>query len=328
MNRDSTSRNRDWTSKQHVSLSTTLKWRYRRHGSTSTPRSRDWTTIRTEITANDAQPDAHSSQIDDQQSQLDALLNKTESQQTQQNQQTDRIDGNTVQPSSLPNTFIRRDCSDVPAASPSGVYILQPEELDGTKWRVPGYCDMETDGGGWTVFQRRADILPREDFYRGWDYYKEGFGDLYKEFWWGLEYVWALISSTDRLYELRVDLEDFEGEKRYAMYNSFRISSESDEYRLTIGNYTGDAGDALTYHNGMRFSTKDSDNDGNGTYSCAQRWKGSWWYKDCHISNLNGLYLAGSDTTWAKGVNWKPWRGYTYSLKTTTMKIRPVKKEL
>ena len=88
---------------------------------------------------------------------------------------------------------------------------------------------------------------------------------------------------------------------------------------------SGDAGDSLGYHNGMKFSTKDRDNDLAYEGSCAQRFKGAWWYQTCHYSNLNGLYLRASHTSRANGVNWYHWRGYYYSLQKTEMKIRPSK---
>ena len=88
---------------------------------------------------------------------------------------------------------------------------------------------------------------------------------------------------------------------------------------------SGDAGDSLGYHNGMKFSTKDRDNDLHSGYSCAQESKGAWWYYKCHSSNLNGLYLRGNHTSYADGVNWYRWRGFYYSLQKTDMKIRPSK---
>ncbi len=80
----------------------------------------------------------------------------------------------------------------------------------------------------------------------------------------------------------------------------------------------------MTYHNGFGFSTKDVDNDGR-TFSCAQQYRGAWWYGDkCHESNLNGFYLGGSHTSYADGIEWYHWHGFYYSLKATAMKIMAV----
>ncbi|XP_019637151.1 PREDICTED: ficolin-2-like [Branchiostoma belcheri] len=170
------------------------------------------------------------------------------------------------------------------------------------------FCDMDTDGGGWTLFQRRQDGTV--DFYRGWADYITGFpSNLNGEFWLGNDNLYRL--AVQKGYQLRVDMEDAEGNTAYAAYDTFVISPESQNYKLHIGNYSGTAGDSLTYHDGKPFSTKDRDNDG----SCAQLHKGAWWYNSCYRSNLNGLYLDG--------VNWRHWKGYNYSLKRTEMKLRP-----
>ena len=95
-------------------------------------------------------------------------------------------------------------------------------------------CDM-TSGGGWTVFQRRMD--GSVDFYRGLDDYKEGFGDMNGEFWLGLDKINRLSKSVENI--LRVDLEDFENEIRYAQYSTFAVANEVDKYKLTVGGYTG-----------------------------------------------------------------------------------------
>ncbi|CAG2198123.1 Angiopoietin-related protein 1,Veficolin-1,Ficolin-1-A,Angiopoietin-1,Fibrinogen C domain-containing protein 1,Ryncolin-1,Tenascin-N,Angiopoietin-related protein 7,Angiopoietin-related protein 6,Ficolin-3,Fibrinogen C domain-containing protein 1-B,Fibroleukin,Fibrinogen-like protein 1,Ficolin-1,Ficolin-1-B,Fibrinogen beta chain,Angiopoietin-4,Tenascin-R,Ryncolin-2,Techylectin-5B,Fibrinogen C domain-containing protein 1-A,Protein scabrous,Microfibril-associated glycoprotein 4,Fibrinogen-like protein A,Rynco len=146
------------------------------------------------------------------------------------------------------------------------------------------FCDMKTDGGRWTVFQRRQD--GKVDFYRGWEEYAKGFGNLRTEFWLGNDKLYKLTSNGH--YELRVDLEDFNGDKAFAKYSTFYIGDKSTNYRLTVKGYSGTAGDSLKYHNNQAFSTKDEDNDSDSS-DCADRYKGAWWYRECHYSNLNGL---------------------------------------
>ena len=73
----------------------------------------------------------------------------------------------------------------------------------------------------------------------------------------------------------------------------------------------------------MKFSTKDQDNDIHATQSCSQLYKGGWWYTYCHKSNLNGLYLNGTTTSFADGVVWYHWKGYKHSLTFSEMKMRP-----
>ncbi|XP_041372737.1 techylectin-5A-like [Gigantopelta aegis] len=128
------------------------------------------------------------------------------------------------------------------------------------------------------------------------------------------------LTSQGALYQLRVDLEDFEGNWVFALYDSFVLESEDNYFQLVLGQYSGDAGDSLSHHSGKNFSTYDRDldsYDGN----CASSYKGGWWYGACHSSNLNGLYLAGNHTSYANGVDWSAWRGYHYSAKTSVMKI-------
>nr|XP_058958291.1 ficolin-2-like [Pocillopora verrucosa] len=162
----------------------------------------------------------------------------------------------------------------------NGVYTINP---DGGK-PIPVLCDMTTDGGGWTVFQRRLD--GSVDFYRDWKAYKEGFGSLSGEFWLGNDNLHRLTNANDVM--LRVDLEDFEGNITYAEYKTFKVADEADKYKLTLREYNGTAGDSFMYHRNMQFSTKDQDSDLNNA-SCAQLHKGAWWYNKCHASNLNGL---------------------------------------
>jgi hypothetical protein len=94
--------------------------------------------------------------------------------------------------------------------------------------------------------------------------------------------------------------------------------------RVMLFQFTGDAEDSMNGHNGMKFTTKDVDNDYNPNAQCSQTFKGAWWYNKCHRSNLNGQYLAGPHSSYADGVNWYHFKGHYYSLKTSEMKVQPM----
>ncbi|XP_023155749.2 microfibril-associated glycoprotein 4-like [Amphiprion ocellaris] len=136
----------------------------------------------------------------------------------------------------------------------------------------------------------------------------------------GLEKMHLLTQSKN--YELRVDMEDFEGQKVFAAYASFSVGPESEGYKLNLGSFlNGAAGDSLTYHNGRRFTTTDKDQDSSDS-NCARSAYGAFWYGVCFEANPNGIYAWGPSPH-AAGVQWKTFKGFDYSLKTMTMKIRP-----
>jgi len=218
----------------------------------------------------------------------------------------------------------KRDCTQVQSCLTRGEYSSGPYEIqvgDG-KRPVKVSCDMKTDGGGWTVIQRRVDASV--NFYnRTWDDYSDGFGNPSGNFWIGLSFLHSILLQGR--YVLRIDMEDWEANRRFAQYDDFFVGDQACKYKLVkIGEYCGDAGDSLAPQLGMKFSTPDQDNDALATDVCARTYRGAWWYKDCHSSNLNGEYKpTGVITTFADGIDWKEWKGHYYSLKKVEMKIRP-----
>ena len=211
---------------------------------------------------------------------------------------------------------LRRDCSAYKNRRKSGLYTINPDR----KQPFKVFCDMATDGGGWTVIQRRDD--GSVDFYKTWMEYKNGFGNLDNEFWLGNDKIHRLTKGRNM--EIRFDLEDVDGNKAYEIYDLFYIDGEDEKYKVHVGPHSGNAGDSFSYHNGMKFTTKDSDND-IGSGNCAVSFHGAWWYKGCHYSNLNGKYLNGPHKSYANGVNWYAFKGYYNSMKKTEMKVRPMK---
>ena len=192
----------------------------------------------------------------------------------------------------------------------SGIYQVKPDD----KGFIHVYCDMISEGGGWTVISNRFD--GSVNFNRNWTQYKNGFGDIKTgEFWLGNDKIHRLTAARPRT-QLYVPLVNINGAKFYAKYSTFAVANESDLYRLTVsGYYAGDAGDSLAHSqsswtsNNMAFSTPERDNDKCPCH-CANDGKCGWWMNWCAAAMLTKY-----PTEWQ---TLSP-----YQMSKASMKIRP-----
>lgn len=230
-------------------------------------------------------------------------------------------------------TRLRRDCSDYVfrGEAKSGVYLVTPDLRSRS---FPVFCDMQLLGGGWTLLQRRQD--GSVSFNRTWAEYRSGFGELDGgEFWLGNNKIHLLTRERDMV--LRVELEDFDGEMEYAEYAHFRVASERMRYRLTVGGYSGTAGDALRFsksydHNNRPFTTPDRDHDRYPSGNCGAYYSSGWWFDACMAANLNGRYYVGRYKGVRDGIFWGTWHNISteyyptsdrQAFKSVRMMIRP-----
>lgn len=223
------------------------------------------------------------------------------------------------------------DCTQIKALSPqasSGVYVIQPQKVK-TPFKV--YCEMRPDGG-WTVFQRRSKGVV--SFNRKWAAYKNGFGNLTRDHWLGLQKVFSLTKNKHKKWTMRVDLWDHEDDTAFAEYAHFKLGGAKAAFRLHVGKYNGTAGNAMHSQNRYGFSTSDRDNDGCSPcifgdialMECTQSDGGGWWYSRCGSASLNGdWHPAGDHIGWASGLHWETWKTHApYSLRATRMMIKSV----
>ncbi|KAJ3664112.1 hypothetical protein Zmor_008305 [Zophobas morio] len=201
----------------------------------------------------------------------------------------------------------------------SNIYYIQPRF---SSEAFPVVCDMKTRGGGWTYILNRFD--GSEAFYVKWDSYKQGFGNLGGEFWLGLEKIHLLTGYEFN--ELLVEIVDWDNKQVDAHYNTFTVGNEKEGYVLKIlEGYSGTAGDSFKNEVGMRFTTRDKDQDVWNEGNCASFSEAAWWYRSCKWSHPTGKYFKDSRTgkDYLKGIYWVGYRGNTYSHKQIRMMVRP-----
>ncbi|XP_066911660.1 microfibril-associated glycoprotein 4-like [Clytia hemisphaerica] len=200
-----------------------------------------------------------------------------------------------------------KDCTDIKRKGwkSSGVYAVgegeNPRQI---------LCEMSLLDGGWTVFQERVD--DSVSFQRNWADYKEGFGSLDGNLWYGNDQIHNLTWYSEQGNELLIEMVRPNNQIYYLLYDGFKVAAESDDYRLTSGNYRnagiGTVINGYFYglgsHDQMRFSTIDRDNDIKSTEHCGQNRGSGFWFNYCFFLSLNGMYGSQYSGSPYRGIHW------------------------
>ncbi|XP_065060901.1 fibrinogen-like protein A isoform X2 [Rhopilema esculentum] len=206
-----------------------------------------------------------------------------------------------------------RSCKDAYKAGNLGSGVIKIRLPGGKSAQV--YCDMETDGGGWTVFLRR--VTNQTNFNRTWQECTQGFGDLEGNFWLGLDTIHYLTNREN--VTLRIDLKATNGTQGFAKYTEFLIAGRETEYTIHIGGYAGDIGDSM--ETGYKFSTWDNDNDNASYVNCAATRGGPWWHNSCGTSRLMNLFFLENGSRHEK-MKWKSLGEFSHKITFAEMKLR------
>lgn len=155
-------------------------------------------------------------------------------------------------------------------SSPDGLYNLN---VHGNV--VPVYCEMKS--GGWTRIFNKIDNTPFFD--KDWNTYRSGFGQATSNYWFGLRYM-HLMSRSQNL-TLRMEISNNATDLQWIEYAEFKVMPESSKFELHLAKKRGGTlVDHSGYHSGLKFSTKDKDND-LARSNCAKSLNGGWWFDSC-----------------------------------------------
>ena len=216
-------------------------------------------------------------------------------------------------------------------SSPSGIYTIQ-DPCSGDQpfsyAKLVVYCDMETDGGGWTVIQRRNASMGWVDFARNWADYENGFGDVDGEFWIGLKNIHEL--TTQQNMALRLSVWNTNTDTFFWNYPFFAVSGPDSRYALSTRMSTGSGSGSYRPfgyegRSDNYFTTYDHSS---GPNNCGFIRQSGWWYYNAicnYPPNLNGRHqpsgLWGTDAVGERLV-WRVSSGYNIYT-NSEMKIRP-----
>jgi len=189
--------------------------------------------------------------------------------------------------------------------------------LPGLDRQIEAFCDQETEGGGWTIIQRRENPVNGESFMRNWTEYSQGFGNVNGSYWLGLENISEMTHSVNMSLLILFE-HPYPELSLFAHYDRFRVAPEDQDFFMTVGEFRGNATESFSYQNGERFRTYDKGSrDG-----CPNKEAGGWWHKDCRTVNLNGStrFSFAEEIT---EIIWKGMEEYRSYYTRTIMMIRP-----
>lgn len=150
---------------------------------------------------------------------------------------------------------LRENCAQIQhdGCKESGRYFVQIDKLD----PVQVYCDMDTDGGGWTLihqhgvkhsehwscYRRNCSTSTSENWNRTWNEYRAGFGqpsDRMSDYWIGLDWMHQLTKDTKPRGDVtaRINLIDWTGDHRHADYEKFQVRKGVNGYAITLRGFS------------------------------------------------------------------------------------------
>ncbi|CAG5100497.1 Oidioi.mRNA.OKI2018_I69.XSR.g17026.t1.cds [Oikopleura dioica] len=239
--------------------------------------------------------------------------------------------------------------------TPCGLTLIQ-KRMDGAEDFNRGWSDYKR-GFGLNIVSNRGP-RPNNDE-------DQSLGDGVSEGWLGNDPIWHLTNNIKDDYNRAVRMGLLvEMDRKYdaatkfdnsaaCRYDFFRTGDERSLYTLfNIDGYSsvyGNPGDAfagadfgsegfgndieITRHKGMKFSTRDRDNDNDAYYHCGRQDKSGWWFNGCSAANLNGHYYSAgvveggrrgqqltSTDQFDDGILWETWTATKWeSLMATRM---------